>query len=96
MRLMVERSSSPVEVNLLEIHLLTGRKQQIRVHLSEMGYPVVGDREYGKGKDVYGTLALHAISISFTHPVSGKRLTFKTGIPDFFIRMVGNIEAPAD
>jgi tRNA pseudouridine32 synthase/23S rRNA pseudouridine746 synthase/23S rRNA pseudouridine1911/1915/1917 synthase len=81
--------------SLLEIHLLTGRKHQIRVHLSEMGHPVVGDRKYGKGNDAYGTLALHAISISFTHPVSGKRLTFKTCIPDFFTRLIGKIEAPA-
>jgi len=82
--------------SLLEIHLLTGRKHQIRVHLSEMGHPVVGDRKYGKGNDAYGTLALHAISISFTHPVSCKRLTFKTGIPEFFTRLIGKIEAPAD
>jgi tRNA pseudouridine32 synthase/23S rRNA pseudouridine746 synthase/23S rRNA pseudouridine1911/1915/1917 synthase len=81
--------------SMLEIRLLTGRKHQIRVHLSEMGHPVVGDRKYGKGNDVYGTLALHARSISFTHPVSGKRLTFETGIPDFFTRLVGKIEAPA-
>ena len=81
--------------SLLEIHLLTGRKHQIRVHLSEKGHPVVGDRKYGRGNDAYATLALHARSISFTHPVSGKRLTFETGIPDFFIRLVGNIEAPA-
>jgi tRNA pseudouridine32 synthase/23S rRNA pseudouridine746 synthase len=79
--------------SLLEIHLLTGRKHQIRVHLSEKGHPVVGDRKYGKGNDAYGTLALHARSISFTHPVSGKRLTFETGIPDFFTRLVGKIEA---
>jgi tRNA pseudouridine32 synthase / 23S rRNA pseudouridine746 synthase len=81
--------------SLLEIHLLTGRKHQIRVHLSEKGHPVVGDRKYGKGNDAYGTLALHARSISFTHPVSGRRLTFETGIPDFFIRLVGKIEVPA-
>jgi len=81
--------------SLLEIHLLTGRKHQIRVHLLEMGHSVVGDRKYGKGNDVSGNLALHARSISFTHPVSGKRLTFKTGIPDFFTRLVGKIEATA-
>jgi len=80
--------------SLLEIHLLTGRKHQIRVHLSEKGHPVVGDGKYGKGNDVYGTLALHARSISFTHPVSGKRLTFETGIPEFFTRLVGKIEFP--
>src|SRR5208337_1605368 len=82
-------------LSLLEIHLLTGRKHQIRVHLSEMGHPVVGDRKYGKGDDAYGTLALHARSISFTHSVSGKRLTFETGIPDFITRLVGKMEAPA-
>jgi tRNA pseudouridine32 synthase / 23S rRNA pseudouridine746 synthase len=81
--------------SLLEIHLLTGRKHQIRVHLSEKGHPVVGDKKYGRGNDAYTTLALHARSISFTHPVSGKRLTFETGIPVFFTRLVGNIVAPA-
>ncbi len=78
--------------SLLEIHLLTGRKHQIRVQLSEQGHPVVGDRKYGKGNDSYGTLALHARSLSFTHPVNGKRLSFETGIPDFFIRLVGKID----
>ena len=78
--------------SLLEIHLLTGRKHQIRVHLSEKGHPVVGDRKYGKRDDPYGTLALHAGSISFTHPVNGKRLTFETGMPDFFTRLVGKTE----
>jgi tRNA pseudouridine32 synthase/23S rRNA pseudouridine746 synthase/23S rRNA pseudouridine1911/1915/1917 synthase len=79
-------------LSLLEIRLLTGRKHQIRVHLSEKGHPVVGDKKYGKANDAHGTLALHARSISFTHPVSGKRLTFATGIPDFFTRLVGKIE----
>lgn len=81
-------------ISLLEIHLLTGRKHQIRVHLSESGHPVVGDRKYGRGNDSYNTLALHARSISFSHPVNGRRMTFETGIPDFFTRLVGTIEAP--
>ncbi len=81
--------------SLLEIHLLTGRKHQIRVHLSEKGHPVVGDRKYGNGNDGSGTLALHARSITFTHPTSGKRLTFTTGIPDFVTRLVGKLEVPA-
>jgi len=81
-------------LSLLEIRLLTGRKHQIRVHLSERGHPVVGDGKYGKGNDKHGTLALHARSISFTHPGSGKRLTFSTGIPVFFTRLVGKIEVP--
>jgi RluA family pseudouridine synthase len=80
---------------LLEIRLLTGRKHQIRVQLSEKGHPVVGDRKYGRRDDPYGILALHAGSISFTHPVTGKRLTFATGIPELFTRLVGKIETPA-
>ena len=80
--------------SLLHIHLLTGRKHQIRVHLAEKGHPVVGDKKYGKGNDAYGTLALHARSLSFTHPVSLKRLTFATDIPEFFTRLIGSIELP--
>jgi tRNA pseudouridine32 synthase/23S rRNA pseudouridine746 synthase/23S rRNA pseudouridine1911/1915/1917 synthase len=80
--------------SLLEIHLLTGRKHQIRVHLSEQGHPVVGDKKYGKGNDTSGTLALHARSISFTHPVNGRRMFFETGIPEFFTRLIGTIEKP--
>jgi tRNA pseudouridine32 synthase / 23S rRNA pseudouridine746 synthase len=82
-------------LSLLEIHLLTGRKHQIRVHLSEKGHPVVGDSKYGKNQDAHGTLALHARSISFNHPVSGRRLNFETRIPDYFTRLVGSIETPA-
>lgn len=78
-------------LSLLEIHLLTGRKHQIRVHLAEKGHPVVGDKKYGRGNDGSGSLALHARALSFTHPVSGKRLSFATGIPEFFTRLVGNI-----
>lgn len=81
--------------SLLDIHLLTGRKHQIRVHMSENGHPVVGDRIYGKRNDACGTLALHARTISFTHPVNGKRLDFTTGIPDIFTRLIGKIEDPA-
>ncbi len=80
---------------LLDIHLLTGRKHQIRVHLSERGHPVVGDQKYGKG-DQYQTLALHARSISFKHPVSGQTLSFTTGIPDYFTRLVGKIVRSID
>jgi tRNA pseudouridine32 synthase/23S rRNA pseudouridine746 synthase/23S rRNA pseudouridine1911/1915/1917 synthase len=78
-------------MSLLAIHLLTGRKHQIRVHLSEQGHSVVGDRKYGAGKDSHANLALHARSLAFTHPVNGRRMSFETGIPDYFIRLVGGI-----
>ncbi len=78
------------EFSLLEVNLLTGRKHQIRVHLAGIGHPVVGDEKYGKGKETYKRLALHAKSISFIHPFSGKRLTFETGFPEYFNRLVGS------
>ena len=76
--------------SLLEIDLLTGRKHQIRVHLSEKGHPVVGDKKYGKKGDGYPWLALHAQSIAFTHPVAAQRLSFETAVPEHFIRLIGN------
>jgi tRNA pseudouridine32 synthase/23S rRNA pseudouridine746 synthase len=81
-------------LSLLQIHLLTGRKHQIRVHLAEKGHPVVGDRKYGQGHASYANLALHARSITFTHPVNGKRLHFETPVPALFTRLVGTFELP--
>ena len=82
-------------LSLLQIRLLTGRKHQIRVHFAEKGHPVVGDRKYGKGASSYPNLALHACSISFTHPTSGAQLHFATRIPDLFTRLVGTFQLPA-
>lgn len=75
--------------SLLAIKLLTGRKHQIRVHLADKGHPIVGDRKYGKAGDGYQWLALHAQSLTFTHPVTKERLTFATAVPDYFIRLLG-------
>ncbi len=75
--------------NLVEIHLLTGRKHQIRVHFAEKGHPILGDRKYGNSERTAKRLALHARTISFLHPFNGKRMTFDTGIPDEFLRMLG-------
>jgi tRNA pseudouridine32 synthase/23S rRNA pseudouridine746 synthase/23S rRNA pseudouridine1911/1915/1917 synthase len=70
--------------SLLEVDLLTGRKHQIRVHLAEIGHPIVGDRKYGKGNEGNVRLALHAKSISFKHPSSNKQLTLETELPNEF------------
>lgn len=80
------------EFSLLDIDLITGRKNQIRVHLAEKGHPVVGDKKYGEGHKGYKRLALHAISISFKHPFSGKQLIFKTKVPEYFSKLVGSVE----
>ena len=73
---------------LLEVDLLTGRKHQIRVHLAGIGHPVVGDRRYGKRNMAHKRLALHARSISFRHPFSGKQLTFETKVPVYFNQLM--------
>ena len=77
---------------LLEVDLLTGRKHQIRVHLAGIGHPVVGDRRYGKGNMAHKRLALHARSISFRHPFSGKQLTFETKVPVYFNQLIGSVD----
>ena len=74
--------------SLLEIDLLTGRKHQIRVHLSEIGHPIVGDRKYGKGDEGKIRLALHAKSLFFKHPSTGKLLTFDTELPEYFHKLL--------
>lgn len=70
--------------SLLEIELLTGKKNQIRVHLSEKGHPIVNDDKYGNQGKIEGRLALHSYSLTFNHPHTGKRLTFEAKIPDYF------------
>jgi RluA family pseudouridine synthase len=76
---------------LLEVDLLTGRKNQIRVHLAGIGHPIVGDKKYGRERDSHGRLALHARTISFKHPASGKRLTFSARVPGHLSNLVGGI-----
>lgn len=83
-------------LSLLEIDLLTGRKNQIRVHLAGIGHPIVGDTKYGRENDRHARLALHARSISFKHPVSGEELTFEAEVPLFFSTLVGRLERPED
>ncbi len=73
---------------LLEVDLLTGRKNQIRVHLAGIGHPIVGDKKYGKSGPSHPRLALHARSISFKHPGSGKLLTFAAKVPGYFNELV--------
>ena len=70
--------------SLLEIVLLTGRKNQIRVHMADRGHPIVGDRKYGNPNDGFDRLSLHAKSIAFKHPVTGEPLIFETSVPPYF------------
>ena len=70
--------------SLLNINLFTGRKNQIRVHFSEKGHPVVGDKKYGKIDKGIKRLALHAASLTISHPFTRKKITFETELPLYF------------
>lgn len=74
--------------SLLEIELFTGRKNQIRVHFSEKGFPVAGDKNYG-GKDAgVKRLMLHSASLTIIHPFTKKKMTFETEVPAYFKSLV--------
>ncbi|MDO4180561.1 MAG: RluA family pseudouridine synthase [Bacteroidales bacterium] len=70
--------------SLLELDLETGRKNQIRVHMSDLGHPVVGDERYGSDSNPLGRLALHAFKLCFHHPVTGELMEFETPYPATF------------
>lgn len=70
--------------SMLEVTLETGRKNQIRAHLSEAGHPIVGDTMYGSETNPLGRLGLHAKLLGFDHPATGKRLTFTAPVPRSF------------
>ena len=70
--------------SLVEYKLETGRKNQIRVHTSDIGHPVCGDLKYGNGDDPIGRLCLHAYMLCFFHPMTRERMEFQTPIPSTF------------
>lgn len=82
-----EENQKPL-YSLVELNLETGRTNQIRVHLSGMGHPVVGDRKYGSGNIAcMDRLALHARILEFIHPVTEQTLHFETPVPRAFLHV---------
>ncbi len=103
----VERGGKPAEtryrllqamaqVSLVEIQLITGRSHQIRVHFSEAGLPLLGDGAYGGARIVDGVEVprqmLHARKLSFSHPVTGKKMTFTAPLPKDFETILQHVE----
>ena len=73
--------------SLVELKLETGRKNQIRVHMQDIGHPVLGDRKYGDGNDPIGRLCLHAYRLDFYHPRTGEVMNFETPFPRDFMKL---------
>jgi len=79
-----------IAYSLLEIDLFTGRKNQIRVHMADQDCPVVGDKKYGKKEAGIKRLALHAASLTLTHPFSKETMTFEAKVPPYFNYLMRN------
>jgi 23S rRNA pseudouridine1911/1915/1917 synthase len=81
-----ERFESPAPTTLVRASLETGRTHQIRVHLSAIGHPVVGDDPYSQGRSLPGATIdrpfLHAYALAFDHPTSGERMSWTSELPD--------------
>jgi len=73
--------------SLLEVNIETGRKNQIRVHMQDLGHSVVGDKKYGSTKNPIKRLGLHAHTIVFKHPITKEVLSFTSKIPEAFLSL---------
>lgn len=72
-------------ITLLDVKLETGRKNQIRVHMKDLGHPVVGDKKYGAKTNLIGRMCLHARVLAFAHPVNGIEVRYETPVPGRFM-----------
>ena len=72
---------------LLELELETGRKNQIRVHMQEIGHPIIGDKKYGAETSPINRMGLHARLIAFYHPVTTEVVSFETAVPRSFLNL---------
>ncbi|MEN8198798.1 MAG: RluA family pseudouridine synthase [Thermodesulfobacteriota bacterium] len=78
------------QYSLLEIDLLTGRKNQIRVHFAEKSCPVAGDKKYGEKQKNVKRLTLHAASLTLRHPHTKEEMTFEAKIPGYFYSLMAS------
>ena len=79
---------------LLEVKIETGRTHQIRVHLTQIGYPIVGDTTYSNGKNEWEIVGqcLHAKSLKFRHPITNKEMFLEAEVPDYFKKVLDDLE----
>lgn len=83
---------------LLELKIDTGRTHQIRVHMAQIGHPVVGDMVYSKGKNEFGVEGqmLHAKRLEFMHPITGKKLILEALLPKYFEEILQKLDKEMD
>lgn len=79
---------------LLEVKIETGRTHQIRVHLAQIGYPVIGDCVYSNGKNKWGIKGqcLHSKSLKFKHPITGEKMFLEAKLPEYFEKVVKELK----
>jgi len=97
-----------IQAALVECRLMTGRTHQIRVHMAQVGHPLLGDALYGKVRNArvarlsaaaqgaltdLGRQALHAMRIEFVHPVTSRRLSFVSPLPDDILHLIHRLES---
>jgi len=94
----IQRYSEPVDCSLLECSLETGRTHQIRVHLSSIGHPLIGDPWYGQRRPTLGMERpfLHAAQLEFDHPGSGERVSFSSDLADDLQSMLSGLQPLVD
>lgn len=78
---------------LIKVKIDTGRTHQIRVHMSQIGYPIVGDETYSNGKNEFGIHGqmLHSTILEFTHPITGDKMHFESELPEYFKNIVNKL-----
>ena len=82
------------DYTLLDIKIDTGRTHQIRVHMAQIGYPIVGDITYSNGKNPFGVVGqmLHARSLEFIHPITNKKMYLEAPMPKYFEDVIEQLD----
>ena len=81
---------SSKEYTLLDIEILTGRKNQIRVHMQSINHPIVGDKKYNSKKNPIRRMCLHATYLEFIHPITNKKIIIEDKYPTIFDKLINN------
>ena len=79
--------SSNKKYTLLEINIITGRKNQIRVHMQDINHPIIGDKKYGSRINPINRMGLHAYYLNFTHPITKELIELSTNMPIEFTKL---------